>query len=188
MSNYSKLIAAVVGLVSMIVGPAFLGLTTAELDAATITQGIIGLLTALGVYGFRNTPPAIADMPRKQGGYSTLPMLAALLVISFGLAGCANLANGIGAAALSIDTIADSVADECANPTPQQGCVSTSLITTAQAREVKKALQEGQDAVVDANAALNAGNKAEAGNKLGIAQAIIASVKATLNRRGVTTE
>lgn len=100
-------------------------------------------------------------------------------------AGCATTADGIGAAALSIDTTANIIADECGNPTPQDGCLPTSLITTQQAYEARVKLQEAQDLVLAANAALVAGEGAEASGSLSQAQAVLASIKATLISLGV---
>ncbi len=109
-----------------------------------------------------------------------------LVVVSLlALSGCTTLKDSIGAAALTIDTLAESAADECANPTPQHGCVEDSAITTAEAIFVRQQLQVGQDALVDANTALNAGDKASAGNWLEQAQSVIDAVKRILTSRGV---
>jgi hypothetical protein len=60
MSNYSKLIAAVVGLLVIVLGPGFIGigdgLTVFGIDATVIVQGILAVLTALGVFAVPNTP------------------------------------------------------------------------------------------------------------------------------------
>lgn len=50
--KYSKLIAAAVGLVAILLGPDFLGLTN---DAERLAQAILALLTLFGVYQVRNT-------------------------------------------------------------------------------------------------------------------------------------
>lgn len=51
MSKYSKLIVAVVGVIAIILGPEVLGLVD---NAETVTQSILGLLTAFGVYQATN--------------------------------------------------------------------------------------------------------------------------------------
>lgn len=51
MSKYSKLIAAIVGLAVIIVGPEFLDLTE---NTELVTQSVLALLTAFGVYQVPN--------------------------------------------------------------------------------------------------------------------------------------
>ena len=108
-----------------------------------------------------------------------------LILATLALTGCASMANSIGAAALSVDTLATVAQRECDNPTPQDGCSPSSLLSTQDAREIRRHLQRAQDAVVDANETLNAGNAAGAGDKLGVARAMLASVESILKRRGV---
>ncbi len=52
-AKYSKLIVAVIGVVVIILGPDFLGLTG---QPSLIAEGILGLLTAFGVYQVTNAP------------------------------------------------------------------------------------------------------------------------------------
>lgn len=60
MKNYRKLIAAAVGLVAIILGPTVLGVTPGEeffgVGQETVVQGVVAVLTALGVWGFKNDP------------------------------------------------------------------------------------------------------------------------------------
>ena len=51
MNRYRKLIAAAVGVVAILFGPQFLGLAE---NTEQLTQMILGLLTALGVWGVPN--------------------------------------------------------------------------------------------------------------------------------------
>ncbi len=51
--RYSKLIAAVIGVVVIIIGPDMLGLTD---TTALITETAIAVLTAIGVYQVPNAP------------------------------------------------------------------------------------------------------------------------------------
>ncbi len=51
MSRYNKLIAAVVGLIAIILGPDVLGLTE---QPETIVQSALAVLTAFGVYQLPN--------------------------------------------------------------------------------------------------------------------------------------
>ena len=57
MGKYRKLFAAIVGMIALVAGNHF-GVAVNEADAAvnaeTAFNSIVGLLTALGVYGFRN--------------------------------------------------------------------------------------------------------------------------------------
>ncbi len=46
-AKYSKLIAAIVGMIAVIIGPDVLGLTA---DTEQAAQNILGLLTVFGVY------------------------------------------------------------------------------------------------------------------------------------------
>lgn len=50
-AKYSKLIAAIVGVVAIIIGPDMLGLAA---DTQAAAQNILGLLTAFGVYAVPN--------------------------------------------------------------------------------------------------------------------------------------
>lgn len=50
MKKYSKLVAAVVGVVAVILGPSALGITEVELDTELITQAVLGVATAFGVF------------------------------------------------------------------------------------------------------------------------------------------
>jgi hypothetical protein len=52
-NKYSKLIAAVVGLLVLVLGPEFAG--AAEFDAETVTKAVVALATAFGVYQLENT-------------------------------------------------------------------------------------------------------------------------------------
>jgi hypothetical protein len=58
MGKYRKLIAAAVGLVAVILGPAVLGVTPAEelggVGQETVVQTIMGMLTAYGVWAAKN--------------------------------------------------------------------------------------------------------------------------------------
>lgn len=60
MSRYRKLIAAIVGLVAIILGPSFLGVAPGEdlfsLDQERIVEMILAVLTALGVERLPNEP------------------------------------------------------------------------------------------------------------------------------------
>ena len=50
--RYKKLVAAVIGLVAVILGPEFLGLV--GIDAPAVTELVFALLTAIGVYKVEN--------------------------------------------------------------------------------------------------------------------------------------
>lgn len=56
--NYRKLVAAVIGLVAVILGPAVLGLAPGDelfgIGQATAVQAVLAILTALGVYQVPN--------------------------------------------------------------------------------------------------------------------------------------
>lgn len=58
MGKYRKLIAAVVGVIAMILGPAVLGITPGEeffgIGQETVVTAVIGIGTALGVWGAKN--------------------------------------------------------------------------------------------------------------------------------------
>ena len=57
MGRYRKLIAALIGVAAIVLGPEFLGMTTEEglsSNVETVVEGIFGLLTALGVWGAKN--------------------------------------------------------------------------------------------------------------------------------------
>lgn len=58
MNKYRKLIAGVVGMAAMILGPQFLGVTPGEelfgIGQETAVSTIVALLTAFGIWGFRN--------------------------------------------------------------------------------------------------------------------------------------
>ena len=62
MSQYRKLIAAIVGLVAVILGPSVLGLAPGEeifgLGQERVVEMIIGLVTAISVYAVRNEEKA----------------------------------------------------------------------------------------------------------------------------------
>ncbi len=53
MSKYSKLIAAVIGVVAIVIGPEILGLAD-EAKSEMIAQSVLALLTAFGVYQVPN--------------------------------------------------------------------------------------------------------------------------------------
>jgi predicted RND superfamily exporter protein len=56
--KYRKLVAAAVGILAMVLGPQFLGITPADqffgIGQEAIVTAVIGVLTALGVWGARN--------------------------------------------------------------------------------------------------------------------------------------
>lgn len=58
MGKYRKLIAAVVGVIAMILGPTVLGITPGEeffgIGQETVVTAVIGIGTALGVWGAKN--------------------------------------------------------------------------------------------------------------------------------------
>lgn len=60
MGKYRKLVAAIVGVVAMILGPAVLGVTPGEeffgIGQETVVTAVVGILTALGVWGVKNDP------------------------------------------------------------------------------------------------------------------------------------
>lgn len=60
MSKYRKLIAAIVGLVAIILGPTVLGVTPGEdffgIGQDKVVEIVIAALTGLGVWGFANEP------------------------------------------------------------------------------------------------------------------------------------
>ncbi len=114
-----------------------------------------------------------------------LPRLLVAAALSLLVGACANMANAIGAGYLTLDTLADTAYAECANPTPQDPCAETSLLTTQQARDIGDELQRAKDALDDANRAYDAGEAALAGDKLELANAVLQSVKATLTARGI---
>lgn len=58
MNKYRKLVAAAVGVVAILLGPTVFGITPGEeffgIGQDKVTQGVIGILTALGVWGAKN--------------------------------------------------------------------------------------------------------------------------------------
>jgi hypothetical protein len=62
MAQYRKLIAAIVGLAVVVLGPSFLGLspegTILGIPQEQAVQSIVAVLTALGVFSMPNDPPA----------------------------------------------------------------------------------------------------------------------------------
>lgn len=169
MSNYHKLIAAIVGVVSMILGPAMLGLTTVELDAEKITQTIFGLLTAFGVWKATNTPEAIKDMPNKQKGFATQSMLIVMLCLgALGLTGCAGTqqaykaAEGLEETAFVMNQHYLALTRE-ANRLADAGAIRGSTLTSMQGivRDSRPLLRELSAAARAYEAVRNAENEAE---------------------------
>jgi len=64
MARYRKLIAAIVGLAVVVLGPAFLGIspegTIFGIPSEQAVQSIVAVLTALGVFAMPNDPPSDA--------------------------------------------------------------------------------------------------------------------------------
>jgi uncharacterized membrane protein len=56
MTKYRKLVMAIVGLAVLVIGPDFLGVVGVEIDPGRVTEIIIGILTAIGVWAVPNTP------------------------------------------------------------------------------------------------------------------------------------
>lgn len=110
---------------------------------------------------------------------------AGLLLACLFIAGCTNLSNGIGAAYVSIETIAETIQMECGNTEPGGPCVSTSLLDRGDVDSMKTDLQRAKYAVDDANRVYNAGNPAAATDYLSTAQAVLSSLRTALEIRGV---
>ena len=109
-------------------------------------------------------------------------VLACLILL---LNACANLSNGLGAAYVSIETMADVIQMECGNTEPGGPCVSTSLLDRGDVDSMKVDLQLAKDAVDDANRIYNAGDASAATDRLSAAQAVLASLRTALEIRGV---
>lgn len=60
MGKYRKLIAAIVGLVGIVLGPTVLGITPGDeffgIGQDKVVEVVIAVLTGLGVWGFANDP------------------------------------------------------------------------------------------------------------------------------------
>lgn len=98
---------------------------------------------------------------------------------------CTNLSNGIGAAYVSIETMAETIQMECGNAVPGGPCVSTSMLDRGDVDSMKVDLQRAKDAVDDANRIYNSGDSQAAVGQLEAAQAVLASLRAALEIRGV---
>lgn len=110
----------------------------------------------------------------------------AVLILLFAQ-GCStvNLANSIGFAQVSIETMAETIQQECGNAEPGGDCLPTSLLDRGDVDSMKVDLQLAKDAVDDANRVYNAGDAAGAADHLQAAQAILATLRTALEVRGV---
>lgn len=114
------------------------------------------------------------------------PVLAIIyVVLGLLLSACVSLSAGIGAAYVSIETMAETIQLECGNAEPGGDCVSTSLLERADVDRMKTELQRAKDAVDDANRIFNAGNPGEAVDHLDTARTVLAGVRTVLESRGV---
>lgn len=102
MSNYRKLIAAIVGVLAMLANQKFgLDLTGMEVE---VTNGIIALLTAVGVWALPNTPSSRTT-------FNCAPV-AVVLAVGLMLAACAGTlqTRATNALAVACDTYATALA------------------------------------------------------------------------------
>ena len=127
----------------------------------------------------------------------SVPALLLFMILS----GCTlngdSLSTLIDASYLSIDATADTIYQECQNPTPRDPCVATSLITTEQAAEWGEMLQEAKDQTDAANRiwqtyeACRAGAMPGACSSAGVtgqlqtARTVLQSVRTMLTEAGV---
>ena len=113
---------------------------------------------------------------------------AVLLMIT----GCAmfgpaptNFPDAMGAAALSVKTLAQTVNQECGALTPGGPCRATSLIDQGDVGSMMDDLQRAKDTITQANALYNQGNLADAESSLESAQLILRTLRTALDTRGV---
>ena len=108
-----------------------------------------------------------------------------LVVVCFFITACGTVNMGIGTGAVTVKQVATLVQRECGNTQPNGPCLSTSRISTAEKNEFKIRLQQAQDALTDANRLKAAGREAESGDKLQLADGILASLEQILISRGI---
>ena len=105
------------------------------------------------------------------------------------LAACAtNLGNAIGASYLTIQTVADTIKQECGNTVPDGPCTFDSVISTEEKNRYKGMLSAALDDIDAANGLYKAGDVFEAGNYLDVASGVLQEIERQLVERGVSDE
>lgn len=107
-----------------------------------------------------------------------------LLLIPLLVAGCASFGNGLGAAYLAIDTVADAIWMECQNAVSDGPCVPESAISTEDKQRAKAALSEALVLVDEARILYVAGSVDLAADRLQQANVILDAVEQLLIARG----
>ena len=148
-------------------------------QTAWIVLGVGALIAFFKDYQAISSRRLIA---RLSGSPGPALMLVGCLLL---LPGCANLSNGIGAAYISIESMAQTITAECGNTVPGGECTADSLLTRSDVDGFKEDLQEAKMAVDSANVIYNTGNASGAANELQVAQNVLATIRSILTSKGV---
>lgn len=187
--RYYKLIAAAVGILAILFGPDFLGMTG---DPEELTEKILAVLALVGIWA----SPKNEDAPTAKSNSAKSPAIVGILALFLAvamMAGCAwsgvqrpaihSTSDAIVVTAADIESVSDQVREACGNTEPGGQCVPGSLISTSQKASWKDRLQEAQNSLVLANRALAVADNSTADTRLAAAESILRIVRAELAQR-----
>jgi len=180
MSNYRKLIVAVLGMVVMLLeGTAF------EIPLPVqdwIVDAILGLATLFGIYQVPNTS-SDGSTVRSPAWVGVIALFLTFLMMS----GCAsqrpevrNLSDAIAVTSADIETAAQQVRRACGHTVPGGRCVPGALINTDMKNDLAQRLQDALDGVKLADLALDNDEILEADDRLNRARNILQLVRDSL--------
>lgn len=126
-----------------------------------------------------------ADGEKAFAAFAAVAALVAILLLSgCGSLGIRSFGDALGAAYLTIDTVADAVWQECQNAVSDGPCVPESAISTEDKQQAKQLLTDALMLVDEARILYVAGSVDLAGDRLLAANAILDAVEQLLIARG----